>query len=604
MSRRRSAKKRRRSEPVAVKSMPMRKRSVTLMPFQQPHCAAMLEQFRTEPWCPDTSPMGSGKTYIGCAIAQILELDLIVVSAKSVASVWPPVAHPHGLKLEFHTFQGLRGQHGGHRLNHGLLIRDDSACLARQFRVTAEFLRRVQSGILLVIDEAHLIRNDTAERRAVAALIHAIVAAFYANGSTRSRVLPMSGTFLNRHEQVPLLMHTLGMLPTPYLLDEDDDDFKHRAPCTRYEHLKINKPASGLHHLCSMAAKLDPDATRSRVSKHSPCTTAADAHAMAFDLFCNVIQKHRSSHMPPAPLEASALDCKLLFCRLDSQQSLNALRTLTRRLATGFHINVDAKASATTTTTSRVLRPRETLIADLVALDLLKVPMMVRWGLRHLATAGTKSKLVLCVNYLPTVHRLTVAFSAFRPLVVQAHTSKAERATIFAAFQSNAARSPRVLIATQQVLAFGISLHDQHGDAPRMLGILPSFFGMNLEQVTARVYRLGLKSVATVRFFYCMESSSSSSSSDSKEGTSLELSLQASHARSTAVTHALHHRTFDILNLPRIVEGEDVVPSSSSSTSSSSSSSSSPDTIQIVDDDDDDNDEIPTSSKSKRLRIN
>lgn len=102
---------------------------------------------------------------------------------------------------------------------------------------------------------------------------------------------------------------------------------------------------------------------------------------------------------------------------------------------------------------------------------------------------------VVFVNFTDTVKALADYFGAQAAIVVGGQ-SDTEREHNVQQFQSNA---KRIMICNTAAGGVGVSLHDVHGDHPRMSFISPTFNVKDYIQTLGRIHRAGAKSPATQR---------------------------------------------------------------------------------------------------------
>jgi len=106
--------------------------------------------------------------------------------------------------------------------------------------------------------------------------------------------------------------------------------------------------------------------------------------------------------------------------------------------------------------------------------------------------------VVVFVNFIKSVDMLCNKFNTKCKIIGEQHTH--ERMKNIQDFQNN---TERLIICTIQSGACGISLHDVHGDHPRISIISPSYSGTELMQTLGRIHRAGSKSHAIQKIVYC-----------------------------------------------------------------------------------------------------
>jgi superfamily II DNA or RNA helicase len=105
--------------------------------------------------------------------------------------------------------------------------------------------------------------------------------------------------------------------------------------------------------------------------------------------------------------------------------------------------------------------------------------------------------VVVFVNYVATLEYLCYHLKV--DCIIKGGQGIEERQKMIDDFQSN---KKKIIIITQQSGGVGISLHDIHGNHPRMSIISPSWAGYEMRQTLGRIYRAGSKSPAIQKIVY------------------------------------------------------------------------------------------------------
>ncbi len=105
--------------------------------------------------------------------------------------------------------------------------------------------------------------------------------------------------------------------------------------------------------------------------------------------------------------------------------------------------------------------------------------------------------VVVFVNFTKTLHELKDAFPS--AAVIHGQQSSMERQAEIDRFQSD---STRVIVANIMAGGVGVSLHDLHGDQPRVALICPTYSAKDLKQALGRVHRANGKSKSLQRIIY------------------------------------------------------------------------------------------------------
>lgn len=134
-------------------------------------------------------------------------------------------------------------------------------------------------------------------------------------------------------------------------------------------------------------------------------------------------------------------------------------------------------------------------------IEMLKVTIFMDLALEGLDSGFS---VVIFVNYLDTMnylcyHLKTEADKYGGIAIIAGGQGIEERQANIDDFQNN---SKRLMIATIQAGGIGISLHDIHGDHPRLSIISPSWTATEVKQALGRVHRAGAKTPALQKIIY------------------------------------------------------------------------------------------------------
>jgi len=134
------------------------------------------------------------------------------------------------------------------------------------------------------------------------------------------------------------------------------------------------------------------------------------------------------------------------------------------------------------------------IIRNRMRIEMLKVPLFI--DLIEEAIESNYSVAVF-VNYSGTLEYLCYHLNI--DCIIRGGQSIEERQNMINDFQSN---KKKIIIAMQQAGGVGISLHDIHGNHPRMSIISPSWAGYELRQTLGRIHRAGSKTPALQKIVY------------------------------------------------------------------------------------------------------
>lgn len=127
--------------------------------------------------------------------------------------------------------------------------------------------------------------------------------------------------------------------------------------------------------------------------------------------------------------------------------------------------------------------------------ELLKIPSFCEVINDHLDNG---SSVVVFVNYTETLERLASIFKTTS--VLHGKQNENQRMKIIDDFQSN---KTKLIISNIRVGGVGISLHDIHGDHPRVSIISPSWSAQDTIQTLGRIHRANGKTPVIQKFIFC-----------------------------------------------------------------------------------------------------
>ena len=134
------------------------------------------------------------------------------------------------------------------------------------------------------------------------------------------------------------------------------------------------------------------------------------------------------------------------------------------------------------------------IIRNRMRIEMLKVTLFM-----DLAQEGIDSgySIVIFVNYIGSLEYLCYHMKV--DCVVKGGQTIEERDNMIKDFQAN---KKKIIIVMQQAGGVGISLHDIHGNHPRMSIISPGWSGSEIRQTLGRVHRAGSKTPAIQKIIY------------------------------------------------------------------------------------------------------
>ncbi|GAQ92445.1 hypothetical protein KFL_010150030 [Klebsormidium nitens] len=464
---------------------------ITLFPSQVVHAERLIRVLERSPYALDFSQMGLGKTYTGSHIALTMGfLHVILVAPVSVQPKWNDMRVRYGVpiteNISFCSIRSVRNK----QPSHGLLSRRDFKVEIRKnnevreisktdFRVTDKFREFVREGALLLVDEIQFIKNVTAQTSACQALVRTIVDSFEQGG--RSRVLMLSGSPLDKEEQVATLFRTLNLMQGNELC--------------RYNIGTRTMECTGITDIIEHCKRIDLEGTEKilRMKHRWWFLNEYNMRRLCYLLFQDVFKPHLASAMPPTRSDAT-LDKYNGFYDVKNESDRNDLTEGVRALQEAVRYDSG---------TGRVSYENANfgdLTRALVQIEEAKVSTFLRIA-RDLLMSDEDRKLVICLNYRSSIQKLKAALSWWDPLVLDGTVSKTKRKEIIDAFQAPT-HYRRVLIGNVSVCSTGIDLDDKHGGFPRTALVSPNYSTITLYQLCHRFQRLDTKSDASVEMVY------------------------------------------------------------------------------------------------------
>lgn len=354
---------------------------------------------------------------------------------------------------------------------YGRVLRDGS----RSYRASPEWTTEVAEGVLMVLDEAHFLKNDGRLRTSAAlTLVEEVYAQWRAGG--RSRVVLLTGTPMDDVEnQSPLWARLMGM---------------YRSPISRQDAL-LGRVVEGFDEFLRSAGFEDAERAE---EVHAALTGLSNPQSRLCQILLTRVAKKRFFAMP-SPALPTRFDVANEFCWLSS----NAAEIV----AKGVHrlrCALAALASVDRNDPVALGRAFNGVRAALVAIERGKQEIMVR-KTREILNRDPRSKVVLAFNSVDVIKSSAEELRSLKPMIFYGRTTVPERERILRDFQSQSLEH-RVLVCNQTMCATGIPLHDLHGDRPRTLLAIPTYQLLNMHQLSYRVHRIGSKSDATVRWIY------------------------------------------------------------------------------------------------------
>lgn len=137
------------------------------------------------------------------------------------------------------------------------------------------------------------------------------------------------------------------------------------------------------------------------------------------------------------------------------------------------------------------------IIRARMRIELLKAPIMIKLAKRYIRR---NQAVAIFVNYCDTLN--LIAQELDTNCVIQGQQSLEQRAINISRFQND---ESRVIICNIQSGGVGISLHDTHGNYPRVSIISPSWSAIDVMQALGRINRANTRTRVKQRIVYCKD---------------------------------------------------------------------------------------------------
>lgn len=459
---------------------------ITIRGHQQKHFDKLLRRLAKRKHAADVSPMGDGKTWIATALAQHLDLLMMVVTVSAGTTVWNSCIeqtvtmcakncddHNKDYVMSYETLRGVKN----HQLSHGLLIRTDTDN-GPEFEPTQKLRDLIDKGILVIFDECQKFKNDCEISGAATAIFDAVAAA-----DSRSRIMMLSGSMADSPDNIINILRVMRAIRHPKLYIKENG--------TLY--------LEGISEVFDFGDSLNKVATDKFIAnnliKEDEEFTPDDAKQYVLKFWQEVIQDELCSCMDPDP-ERHTKSKQYFFnliCPLsdaDSDKLNKALTKLSRALR-----GPDERAG-------RGPRNRQEIGAItncLIEIQEAKIDVMVNQALLHLESrffdeAGNyiTPKICLMSDYSRVWDVLMQKLAAYQPLLLTGKTKNVQQ--IVDAFNEDN-DCCRVLIVSSDVGSVSLSLDDKYGTRSRIAFRMPGFKAMYTFQGGGRFNRADTRGV-------------------------------------------------------------------------------------------------------------
>lgn len=436
----------------------------------------------------DFSMLGTGKTFTSSYLALNYGFKhVIVICPVSVESKWSIMKKDYGVPIKgIYSFTSIRSTKNKHP-SHGLLLRYDSidnsqghAIEKTSFSSTDLYLNMVSDGVLLIIDEIQNIKNVNSQFIACKELIFQIVNGI-SNKNRKSRVLLLSGSPVDKQEQITTLLRSVNIIQSdelsvfnPYSRDnvwtgfQDflNFCFKHKISRNIYDIYKIPNQNTGVVKIFRQ---------------------------IIYSVFQDLLKPILTSAMPPiiSNVKLNKINAFYSIKGPDDilyEQGVNMLQK-----SIGFN-------NQTNEINHKGAKSLSAITRALILIETAKVNTMVKIAKKRL-TNNINEKIVIVVNYNESIKSIYDLLIKYKPLILNGQVNKTDREKISAQFNEDN-NNHRVLICNLAVVSVGIDLDDKYGGRPRFCIANPNYKTIDLYQLGHRFQRIDTKSDSTIHFIY------------------------------------------------------------------------------------------------------
>lgn len=486
-----------------------------LMPHQKHHLYRLQSSIDRYGRALDVSLMGRGKSYTSVALATSLGLPMIVFAPGSSQYNWDcAFKHFDCANARFFPYSAFTRKDPPFFKSLPKPQDPDAPKIPNHelFRLDDSWAELCASGVLLVLDEVHFLKNKSLRHQLAVQLVREM----FSCPGLPSKLLCLSGTPFDRQEHMPHLARVLGLFTT--------DPLAQMNPYTQELELR------GLREVLDFCQYLNPG-----FNPVIPTENYGEEFSTTLLSKCLLEQiKPKIFFSMPPPWKREGADAVPPVFTADLTYD-GEIDDPSRRMINAAMSTIQV-AHSMFARRHNIAQAMQMLTSGLKQLETGKIPCFVAAAERLLEQAPNTKVLVMC-SYLDPINAVAERLAGYRPLVIQGSVSFDRRAEAIRAFQEpNCNR--RLLIANMNLVANGVDLDDQHGDFPRQMIISPSYNLTTLRQVAQRVDRTHTKSGASVYYLYYKGWSEAKLMVSLKEKTAM-LSKSTDHEEYSAEHHQL-----------------------------------------------------------------
>lgn len=415
-----------------------------LLSFQVAHTLQMFESIQREQCILDASDTGTGKTYCAVALCALMKLEPFIICPKSVITNWTDVCKIFNVTIRgVANYELLKsGKYYTQNFEKVECPYFDKVKKGNDDDAKVEFVFQLPNDTIIIFDEAHRCKNYKTSTSKL--LLSA--------KSSKIKTLLLSATL---SDKIP----TFAPFGTVFGLYDGVKKFNGWMR----KQIVINKVKyANNKNISEDDIKLDI------------------IHKTLFPKFGSRMKIKELGNLFPqnniiaqSYFMANFKEVDKLYDEINlAMQELKDKETRTEALG-------------------KIIRARQRI-------ELLKVPLFTDIAEEALDNGYS---LAIFVNYKETMYQLCHHLKT--ACVIHGDQTLDERTANIKEFQSN---TSKIIISITQAGGVGISLHDLHGNHPRMSIISPTWSGQDTQQVLGRIHRAGSKSPAIQKIVYCAKS--------------------------------------------------------------------------------------------------
>ena len=466
---------------------------VTIRQHQIAHFTRKLAILKKHKIVINGSKPGTGKTWMGTAIVQELDLIPIIIVPGAIRGGWTRCLQQTNTVIYKNaddanhdyilTYEGLRGVKGC-RLKHGLLNRYDSDDGYVEFTPTQKLIDMVNYGTCFIFDECQKFKNDCEISKAIRVIFDLVMN----TEGTKSRIMMLSGSIANNPEHIVNFLRVM------------------QAICHRNLYTQFG--LEGLAELQQFGKQLNPKATADFMFDnpidHQDLNTD-EAHKYIMKFWKAIIQPELYTYMPGDPDQKTRSKQYLfnLIYPMDVDDYATCSRAVSN-LARALRYNDDVGGVG-------IQKDMGAVTNCLMQIQISKVNMMVEVARTILETEFYDSegnilrpKVALFADYREVWEALEKALADYNPLTLTGKESSRSRTLcdqIIADYCKDDDER-RVIITNPDVGGLGIELDDKFGTRPRIGLLMPGYKANSLYQSVNRFDRAGTLGVSMCFVMY------------------------------------------------------------------------------------------------------